>query len=432
MKQALKSQRVVTPNGVGPATVVYEDGRICAVEPFSKSAPGIDLGELYLLPGLVDTHVHVNEPGRAEWEGFRTATRAAAAGGITCLVDMPLNCIPATTCAAALELKRAAAREGAVVDCEFWGGAVAGNASELLGLAEAGARGFKAFLVHPGIDEFSMVSEADLREAMPIIARTGLPFLVHAEHPGYVSAASGRDYASYLRSRPEECEVQAIRLLIDLCRETGCRVHIVHLSAASALPDIEAARAEGLQLTVETCPHYLCLTAEEIPDGATEYKCAPPIRGAANRELLWRALIEGTIDLVATDHSPCPPEMKLRDAADFSKAWGGIASLSVAFPLLWAEAVQRGVCMDRLIQWTSSAPAALAGLERRKGKIAPGCDADFAIFDSDAEWTIGVEDLHFRHPVTPYLGRTVRGKIVKTIVRGRTVFEGGTFFAGGL
>jgi allantoinase len=429
VKQALKSQRAVTPQGVRPATITYENGRISAVEPFSNAAPGVDVGELLILPGLVDTHVHVNEPGRTEWEGFRTAARGAAAGGITCIVDMPLNCVPPTTCVDALELKRAAARESAIVDCEFWGGAVSGNASDLLPLANFGVRGFKAFLVHPGIEEFSMVSEADLREAMPIIAQTGLPLLAHAEHPAYVRAPGGPDYASYLLSRPPECEIEAIRMLIGLCRETRCRVHIVHLSAAAALPDIEAARAEGLPLTVETCPHYLCLTAEEIPDGATQYKCAPPIRGAANREQLWQALIGGTIDLVASDHSPCPPYMKQRGAGDFSQAWGGISSLSVALPLLWTEAVQRGVSIGRLVQWMSSAPAALAGLVGRKGAIETGRDADFAIFDSDAEWTIGAGDLYFRHAVTPYLGRTVKGKVVKTIVRGRTVFEGGRFFA---
>lgn len=403
-----------------PASVVYENGGIVAVEPFSHDIAGIDAGNNYVLPGLVDTHVHVNEPGRTEWEGFRTASRAAAAGGITCIVDMPLNCIPATTCTEALEEKCRAAREGSIVDCKFWGGAVAGNVADLMPLAEAGVRGFKSFLVHPGVDEFTMVGEAALREAMPVIARTKLPLLVHAEHPDYIRAPLGADYACYLASRPAESEVEAIRLLIQLCRETGCRVHIVHLSAADALPDIEAARSEGLPVTVETCPHYLLLSAEEIPEGATEYKCAPPIRGAFNRERLWEALLSGTIDLIATDHSPCPPEMKLRDSGDFSKAWGGIASLSVAFPLMWTEALERRVPIEQLVRWMSSAPAELAGLSR-KGRIAPGCDADLVVFDPDAEWTITVNDLHFRHPVTPYLGRRVRGKVLKTIVRGRLV-----------
>lgn len=428
MKQALKSRHVLTPEGLRPATIVYENGRISAIEPLSSSTPGQDVEDSYVVPGLVDTHVHVNEPGRTEWEGFRTASRAAAAGGITCIVDMPLNCIPATTCTEALGVKRAAARESSVVSCEFWGGAVAGNASQLMPLAKAGVRGFKSFLVHPGIEEFSMVSEADLREAMPIIASTNLPFLVHAEHPEYVSAPAGSDYASYLASRPPESEVAAISLLIELCRETRCHVHIVHLSAAEALPDIEAARAEGLPLTVETCPHYLLLSAEEIPEGATEYKCAPPIRGASNRERLWQALQAGTIDLIATDHSPCPPALKCRESGDFSKAWGGIASLSVAFPLMWTEASRRGIAIDRLLRWMSSAPAELAGLADAKGKIAAGYDADLVIFDPARNWTITVEDLHFRHAVTPYLGRAVKGKVRKTIVGGRTVFSDGAFW----
>jgi allantoinase len=427
VKQALKSKRVVTPEGVRPATIVYEAGRILALEPLSYPAAAADAGDCYILPGLVDTHVHVNEPGRTEWEGFRTASRAAAAGGITCIVDMPLNCIPATTSVEALDTKRAAARSGSIVDCEFWGGAVQGNAADLLPLAAAGVRGFKSFLVHPGIEEFTMVNESDLREAMPLIARTGLPLLVHAEHPDVLRPPLGNDYPSYLASRPHASEVEAIRLLVRLCREYHCRIHIVHLSSAEALPDIEAARAEGLPFTVETCPHYLCLAAEEIPAGATEYKCAPPIRESANRELLWKALAAGVIDLIATDHSPCPPELKLRSSGDFNKAWGGIASLSVALPLLYTEVCRRGFSIVDIARWMSTAPAALSGLSHRKGAIAAGFDADFTLFDPDPEWRIEVHDLHFRHPVSPYLGRTVKGKVRNTIVRGRTVFDSGLF-----
>lgn len=277
-----------------------------------------------------------------------------------------------------------------------------------------------------------MVEEEDLREAMPIIARTGLPLLVHAELPTYLREPAGNSYPGYLASRPHESEVEAVRLLIRLCREYRCHVHIVHLSSAEALPDIGAARAEGLPLTVETCPHYLCLSAEEIPEGATEFKCAPPIREASNRELLWRALGAGLIDLIATDHSPCPPEMKLRDSGDFPKAWGGIASLSVALPLIWTEASRRGFTISDVVRWMSEGPVSLAGLNDRKGRIAAGFDADFAVFDSRQGWKIDANDLYFRHPVSPYLGHKVNGKVTRTIVRGRTVFDGHSFCEAGV
>ena len=432
MKRALTSRRVVTPDGLRAATIEYEDGLILSVEPRAVSPSAEDVGDFYILPGLVDTHVHVNEPGRTEWEGFRTASRAAAAGGITCIIDMPLNCIPATTNVEALELKRNAARKSSIVDYAFWGGAVQGNARALQPLAEAGVRGFKSFLVHPGIEEFTMIGENDLREAMPIIAEAGLPLLVHAEHPGHIctpspDALNARSYAAYLASRPPQSELEAIRLLIRFCREFGCPVHIVHLSSAKALPDLQAARAESLPITVETCPHYLCLSSEGIPDGATEHKCAPPIRDAANRELLWQALGDGLIDLIVTDHSPCPPELKLRESGNFVEAWGGISSLSVALPLIWTEACRRGFGIYDVERWMSRAPASLAGLNARKGRIAPGYDADFVIFDPDRQWEINAENLHYRHPISPYLGRTVRGKVVKTILRGEGAFDNGTF-----
>jgi allantoinase len=380
------------------------------------------MADRFVLPGLVDTHVHINEPGRTEWEGFATATRAAAAGGITCVVDMPLNCVPATTNVAALEEKRRSARCQAYVDYAFWGGVVPGNERELRPLAAAGVRGFKCFLVDPGIDEFSMVTEADLRLAMPILAGIGLPLLVHAEDPAVVTG-DYHDYASYLRSRPDEAEVAAICLLIALCREYRTRVHIVHLSTAEAIPMLEEARAEGLPMSVETCPHYLYFSAESIAPRATEFKCAPPIRGRANQTQLWEALRRGTIDLVATDHSPCPPAMKNRPDGDFYTAWGGIASLSVALSAIWTAASQRGFDIADVVRWMSEAPAALAGLERRKGCIAPGYDADFVIFDSEAEFEVTPEKLHFRHPVSPYIGQKLRGRIESTIVRGHTTAD---------
>jgi allantoinase len=417
VKQALRSHHVVTPAGTRSACIVFDQSKILAIRDF-EDVPAdcalIDVPDRFVLPGLVDTHVHINEPGRTEWEGFATATRAAAAGGITCVVDMPLNCVPATTNVAALEEKRHSARGQAYVDYAFWGGVVPGNVDELLPLAAAGVRGFKCFLVDPGIDEFSMVSEADLRLAMPVLAGIGLPLLVHAEDPAVVTG-DYHDYASYLRSRPDEAEIAAIRLLIALCREYRTRVHIVHLSTVEAIPLLDGARSEGLPISVETCPHYLYFNAESIPPRATEFKCAPPIRGAANQELLWEALRHRTINLVATDHSPCPPAMKERD---FFKSWGGIASLSVALPAIWTAASQRGFDMADVVRWMSEAPAALAGLERHKGRIEPGYDADLVIFDSEAEFEVTPEKLHFRHPISPYIGQKLRGRVESTIVRG--------------
>jgi allantoinase len=427
VRPALRSHHVVTAasEGARSACIIFDQGKILEIRDFADVPADcalIDVPDRFVLPGLVDTHVHINEPGRTEWEGFATATRAAAAGGVTCVVDMPLNCIPATTSVAALEEKRRSARGQSCVDYAFWGGVVPGNVEELLPLAAAGVRGFKCFLIDSGVDEFSMVSEADLRLAMPVLAGIGLPLLVHAEDPAEVSG-DYHDYASYLRSRPDEAEVAAIRLLIDLCREYRTRIHIVHLATAKAVPMLEEARREGLPISVETCPHYLYFNAESIPPGATEYKCAPPIRGIANQELLWEALRRGTIDLVATDHSPCPPTMKNRADGDFYKAWGGIASLSAALPAMWTAASKRGFDIADVVRWMSGAPTALAGLDRHKGRIAPGYDADFVVFDSEAEFEVTPEKLHFRHPVSPYVGQKVRGRVELTIVRGRTTAD---------
>ncbi len=334
-----------------PACVFFEEGRITQVGEHAAATAIEDFGDKYILPGLIDPHIHINEPGRTEWEGFETATRAAAAGGYTCLIDMPLNCIPSTTDLGALAHKRTMAAGKALVDYRFWGGAVQGNAGDLKALAAAGVAGFKSFMVHPGTDEFSMVTEEDLRVAMPIIAQSGLPLLVHAELPGPIeqagrqlTGADMRRYTNYLLSRPDSAEVEAIRLIIRLCREYGCRVHIVHLATGSALADLRAARAEGLPITVETCPHYLFFSSEEIPDGGTAFKCAPPIRGGENRELLWRALQAGEIDLIGTDHSPCPPELKRTETGDFKAAWGGIASVSLALSAVWTAASKRRHC----------------------------------------------------------------------------------------
>ncbi len=431
---ALRSQRVVRPDlPVGPATVLIEDGRICDVladggVELPRDIPVVDVGQSVVSPGLVDCHVHVNEPGRTDWEGFATATRAAAAGGVTTLVDMPLNCIPVTTRRDALEQKLRTASGQLWVDVGFWGGVVPGNAGELEGLAEAGALGCKAFLVHSGIDEFPNATEADLRLAMPELRAAGLPLLAHAELDPGGPASTGdgdpRRYEQYLRSRPAAWEDAAIALLIRLSRETGCAVHVVHLSSAASLPQIASAKDQGLPVTVETCPHYLCLEAEAIPDGATEFKCAPPIRGRENREALWAGLARGVIDLVVTDHSPCTPALKARERGDFAAAWGGISSLQLGLPAVWTEARRRGHDLTELASWMSARPAALAGLGRRKGRIAVGHDADLVIWDPQAEISVQPPFLHFRHKVSPYLGRRLLGRVETTLLRGRVVYDG--------
>jgi allantoinase len=437
------SRRVVAGTGVIPATVEIRGETITDVRPGNGLSPNtVDLGDSVISPGLVDTHVHVNEPGRTDWEGFMTATRAAAAGGVTTLVDMPLNCLPVTTRRSALDEKLRATDGLLSVDVGFWGGVVPGNAPELEALAEGGVLGCKAFLVHSGIDEFPNVSEDDLRVAMRVLRAAGLPLLAHAEldlgphDPHGHDDAHGRQdedrrrYTTYLRSRPRAWEDAAIALLVGLARETGCAVHVVHLSSATSLPILAAAKREGLPVTVETCPHYLCLDAETIPDGATHFKCAPPIRESANREALWDGLAARTIDLVVTDHSPCVPALKLAARGDFEAAWGGIASLQLGLPAIWTEARRRGHGLDALARWMSERPAALAGLGQRKGRIAPGFDADLVVWDPDQSVTVDANGLFFRHKISPYLGRQLLGRVEATLLRGHLVFDGETHPAG--
>jgi allantoinase len=435
--RAFLSRRVVTADAVRPAALLVEGDRILEVITAEQVPPQTevhDFGNAAILPGLVDSHVHINDPGRAEWEGFLTATRAAAAGGCTLLVDMPLNCLPATTNPAALDAKRAAAKGRCHVDWMTWGGVVRDNPHDIEPLANAGVPGFKCFLVDPGIDGFTMVTESQLRAALPHVARTGLPLLVHAELPAPIVAATenlaDRDwslYRTYLESRPEEAELSAIRMLLSACREFKFRLHIVHLSASKALPELRAARSAGLPVTVETCPHYLHLTAEAIPPGATLFKCAPPIRSRGNCEQLWQGLRDGTIDLVATDHSPCPPEMKRVAEGDFRSAWGGIASLSLALPLVYTEANKRGFSLSDIANWMSEAPATLAGCHIQKGRLAAGHHADFVVFDPESEFVVSEDRLHYRHPVSPYLGEKLRGVVKATYLRGRKVFGDGEF-----
>jgi allantoinase len=437
--KAFTSRRVVLPEQVGAFALLVEGERIAEVLPQEQlplSIPATDFGDLAILPGLVDSHIHINEPGRTEWEGFHTATRAAAAGGYTMLVDMPLNCVPATTTVDALEAKRKAAQGQCFVDWAAWGGVISDNQSHISALASAGVRGFKCFLIHPGIEEFTMVGEADLRAALPLVKDTGLPLLVHAELSGPVDAATQalgnadwRIYETFLESRPEEAELAAIELLLSLCQEYGCRIHIVHLSTVRALGKIRQAKHHGLPLTVETCPHYLHLAAQEIGDGATQFKCAPPIRRRENRDGLWQGLRDGVIDLVATDHSPCPPAMKQMKSGDFRAAWGGISSVSLALSVVWTEAQRRGFALTDVVRWMAEAPARLAGCQETKGSLTVAHDADFVVFDPEAEWVANEAQLYYCHPVSPYLGEKLTGKVLMTFLRGDCVFKEGTFLA---
>jgi allantoinase len=430
----IRGSRVVLPEGVASASIQISDGRIVGIGGFDDFPAGSEIIEArgessVVMPGLVDTHVHVNEPGRTEWEGFKTATLAAAAGGVTTLVDMPLNSIPPTTTVAGLKAKLAAATDKCHVDVGFWAGVVPGNTAELAGLYEAGVVGFKCFLVPSGVDEFPHVTEGDLREAMPELTRLGALLIVHAELPEPIDSANltnsrPREYGSFLCSRPAAAENEAVAMMIHLSREFGTRVHIVHLSSAEALPLLRDAQAEGLKITAETCPHYLHLVAENIPDGATEYKCCPPIRGNENREHLWRGLTEGTISMIVSDHSPCPGNMKRRDTGDFLDAWGGIASLQLRLPIIWSEAQRRGVSLEEMTKWLCGGPGRLVGFEQRKGEIVEGADADLVIWDPNEEFRVDPQKLHHRHKITPYAGETLRGVVKKTFVRGRKIYDG--------
>jgi allantoinase len=433
----VRSERVATPQGVRPAAIRVRDGRIVDVGPYDDEASGVrrlDAGPLVVLPGLVDTHVHVNDPGREDWEGFAHATRAAAAGGVTTIVDMPLNSVPPTTSVEGLRAKRKAATGRCHVDVGFWGGVVPGNADELAPLARAGVLGFKCFLCPSGVDEFSHVTERDLRDALPYLAKLGMPLLAHAELPSFLrdftapldqSPSDPRQYSAWLHSRPPASEQAAIELLVGLAAEFDARVHVVHLASADAIAAIAAARARGTAVSVETCPHYLTFAAEDIPAGATAFKCAPPIRERHHRERLWQGLRTGEIDLIATDHSPAPPVLKRLEDGDFVRAWGGVASLQVGLAAVWSGMVARGLALDHLGRWMAEAPARLAGLEGVKGLIATGCDADLVIWDPDGETLVDGAALYHRHPVTPYHGARLRGAVKTTLLRGEVVFEDG-------
>lgn len=428
----LRSTRVVTPDGTRPASVAVTGGTITAVLPHergygSELPPGArleDVGDDVVLPGLVDTHVHVNDPGRAEWEGFWTATRAAASGGITTLIDMPLNSLPPTTTTAHLRIKREVAAPKAHIDVGFWGGALPDNVADLKSLHDAGVFGFKAFLSPSGVEEFPELDAAQLATSLAEIAGFGGLLIVHAEDPRELAAApqrAGAKYADFLASRPRDAENAAIEGLIAAARRLDARVHVLHLSSADALPLIAAARRDGVRLTVESCPHFLTLTAEEVPDGATEFKCCPPIREAANRDALWQGLADGTIDCVVSDHSPSTTDLK---TSDFATAWGGISSLQLGLPAVWTEARRRGHSLDDVARWMSTAPAALAGLDT-KGAIEAGRDADFAVLAPDESFTVDPAALQHRNRVTAYAGRTLYGVVRSTWLRGRRIVADG-------
>jgi allantoinase len=434
----VRGRRIVLDGAERLAALIIVDGRIVEIrgadDALSPDASEVvDAGDLVVSPGIVDSHVHINEPGRADWEGFDTATRAAAAGGVTTIIDMPLNSVPPTTDVAALDEKRRAARGQCHVDVGFWGGVVPGNVpgsaagdrSVLESLVDAGVRGFKCFLVPSGVDEFPSVGEPQLRRALRVLAARGATLLVHAELPHRLTLHAGQpaSYRDYVATRPEVAEVDAIRLVARLAGEANADVHIVHVSSAGGVDAVGEARSGGVRITAETCPHYLTFSSPDVPDGATEYKCAPPIRDGDHREALWRGLRSATLGMVASDHSPAPPAMKCR--GDFVRAWGGIASIELGLAAVWTEARVRGFGVADIARWMSDAPAALAGLSGRKGQIAPGYDADLVVWDPDEEFTVDASQLQQRHKVTPYAGRRLRGAVRTTFVRGQRVWDRG-------
>ena len=432
----IHGQRILTPEGIRPGCVHVRLGKIVAVTTLDVVPPTslfVRAGDNIVMPGLIDTHVHVDEPGRTEWEGFVTATRAAAAGGVTTLFDMPLHSIPATTTLAGLEAKRAAAQGRTMVNVGFIGGVVPGNVEDLKAMHAAGITMFKCFLAPSGVEEFPPVTEADLRIAMPVLTSLNATLLVLAELPERFSATPAGDprrYNTYLSSRPDESESAAVAMMIRLSEEFGTRVHIVHVSSAATIPLLRDARACGVKITSETCPHFLSFSAEQIADGETQFKSEPPIRDAATRDALWHALLAGEIDQIASDHSPCPPELRAAAGGDFFAAWGGIPSLRLMLPAVWHEAKARNVTLEHIAHWMCTAPAQLAGLSHRKGKLAAGYDADIVIWDPEARVAVDDMTLFNKHPLTPYFGRTLAGEVRSTYVGGMEVYRDGVMGAG--
>lgn len=429
-KLAIHSHRTIVDNSILDATVSIEHGKIVAIEHgLVPSEHLFDAGNSILMAGVVDPHVHINEPGRADWEGFDTATKAAIAGGVASLVDMPLNASPVTTTAMALDQKLVSTTNKLHTNVGFWGGLVPGNENEIEPLIKKGVLGFKAFLTHSGIDEFPNVTEDDLRKAMPIIAKYGLPLLVHCElsDENWKVNGDGCNYNNYLSSRPKEWEDRAIAMMIRLCSAFNCRTHIVHLSSSSSIEQIAKAKQQGLPLTVETAQHYLYFNAEEIEDGQTQYKCAPPIRERENNDLLWQALKDGTIDFVATDHSPAPPDMKRLDDGNFMQAWGGISSIQFALPALCTAARKRGCSIVDMAKWLCSNPSKLIGKSASKGRISIGHDADLIVWDENKSFTVTEGCIHHKHCITPYLDEKLYGVVEKTYLSGEEVYSNGSF-----
>jgi allantoinase len=428
---AIKSTNIITLYGMVKALILIDNGLILDILDYDTlvGCPIYDAGDNIIMAGVIDPHVHINEPGRTGWEGFNTATKAAIAGGLTTLVDMPLNSSPVTTSVAAFNEKLAAAEGKLSTNVGFWGGIVPGNTKEIKPLIKRGVLGFKAFLTHSGIDDFPNVTEADLRKAMPIIAKYDLPLLVHCELTDdfKLPNPNPQSYSDYLASRPKYWEDRAISLMIRLCEEYRCRVHIVHLSSANSIDVIAKAKKKGLPITVETAQHYLYFNSEEIRNGRTQFKCAPPIRQKANNDQLWEALKDGIIDFVATDHSPAPPDLKQMETGDFTKAWGGISSLQFALPILWTAAKQRGFTPVDIARWLSEEPAKLIGLAGHKGKIAKGYDADLVIWDAEASFKLVEEMIEHKHKVTPYLAERLSGVVVQTYLGGVKIFDNGEF-----
>ncbi len=429
---AIHSKRVILPEGIKEAFVLVEDGLIQDIVtniPLHHGYELIEVGNKVLMPGVIDPHIHINEPGRTDWEGFDTATKAAIAGGLTTMVDMPLNSAPVTTTVAAFEEKLAATNGKLHTNVGFWGGIIPENTDEIDGLIAKGVLGFKAFLTHSGIDDFPNATEKDLRKAMPIIAKHNLPLLVHCELTDELLRATGenRSYQNYLSSRPKEWEDVAIAMMIRLCEEFNCRVHIVHLSSANSIQQIIKAKEKGLPIMVESAQHYLYFNAETIKDGQTQFKCAPPIREKVNNEQLWQALKDGVIDLVATDHSPSTPTLKELESGNFMKAWGGIASLQLALPVLWTKAREKGFTIDFIAKWLCENPAKLIGKSTTKGKIAIGYDADLIVVDIDSSFVVKENRLHHKHKTTPYLNETLYGIVEQTYLSGEKVYYNGTF-----
>ncbi len=425
----IRAKRAIFPDGQRSATVVVEDGKITDIGVLDLDVNGdeeiVIEDDKILLPGLVDSHVHVNEPGRTAWEGYRSATLAAGKGGITAILDMPLNSSPPTTTLENLNLKREASKGKLSVDVGFWGGAVPGNIGDLPPLWNEGVFGFKCFTAHSGIDEYGSLNYEEILRDMKELAQIDGLLIVHAEDPAVLNDApqkGGQAYSNYLASRPKEAENKAIEQVIDAAKATGARVHILHLASAEALPMIKKAKEEGVRLTVETCPHYLTFASEDIPDGATEYKCAPPLREEENRRALWAGLMDGTIDHIGSDHSPCVVELKNKDTGDFGTAWGGVASVQLGLPAVWTAGEEFGVTLTDICRWLGEAPARNFHIPG-KGSIAVGNDADFAILDPEETFVVDVEALEHKNKISPYHGRTLRGVVTDTILRGNKVTE---------